>query len=126
MAWRKATNRTRSEAREPLGFISPMTWGVESHVIEPFASAGISREDICFSRDTYTFEFSDTPAKLLETFGEFYGPTMNAFDAAAKAGRIHALQRELGGLKSMRPARGPASLIWPSTLALDLAYTRSL
>jgi ubiquinone/menaquinone biosynthesis C-methylase UbiE len=79
----------------PEGFISPMTWGVESNVIERFSGAGISREDISFSRDTYTFEFSGTPAKFLETFREFYGPTMNAFDAAAKNERAHDLQREL-------------------------------
>jgi ubiquinone/menaquinone biosynthesis C-methylase UbiE len=79
----------------PEGFISPMTWGVESNVIERFSGAGISREDISFSRDTYTFEFSGTPAKFLETFREFYGPTMNAFDAAAKNQRANDLQREL-------------------------------
>jgi ubiquinone/menaquinone biosynthesis C-methylase UbiE len=79
----------------PEGFISPMTWGVESNVIERFSGAGISREDISFSRDTYTFEFSDTPAKFLETFREFYGPTMNAFEAAAKNGRANDLQTEL-------------------------------
>jgi ubiquinone/menaquinone biosynthesis C-methylase UbiE len=79
----------------PEGFISPMTWGVESNVIERFSGAGISREDISFSKDTYTFEFSGTPAKLLETFREFYGPTMNAFEAAAKNGRANDLQREL-------------------------------
>ena len=32
----------------PEGFISPMTWGVESNVIERFSGAGISREDISF------------------------------------------------------------------------------
>ena len=79
----------------PEGFISPMTWGVESNVIERFSGAGISREDISFSRDTYTFDFSDTPAKFLETFREFYGPTMNAFEAAAKNGRANDLQTEL-------------------------------
>jgi len=92
----------------PEGFISPMTWGVEGHVIERFSAAGISVEDISFSRDTYTFDFPDTPTKLLETFREFYGPTMNAFEAAAKNGRIDDLQRELEILfnsqnKSSRP-----------------------
>jgi ubiquinone/menaquinone biosynthesis C-methylase UbiE len=84
----------------PEGFISPMTWGVESNVIERFSGAGISREDISFSRDTYTFEFSGTPARFLETFREFYGPTMNAFDAAAKNERANDLQRELEELFS--------------------------
>jgi SAM-dependent methyltransferase len=79
----------------PEGFISPMTWGVENNVIERFSAAGISREDISFSKDTYTFESSDTPSKFLATFREFYGPTMNAFEAAAKNGRANDLQREL-------------------------------
>jgi hypothetical protein len=64
-------------------------------VIERFSAAGISREDISFSKDTYTFESSDTPSKFLATFREFYGPTMNAFEAAAKNGRANDLQREL-------------------------------
>src|ERR1700693_5091702 len=36
----------------PEGFISPMTWGVESNVIERFSGAGISSESIAFARDT--------------------------------------------------------------------------
>src|SRR6266446_6205704 len=38
----------------PEGFISPMTWGVESHVIERFAAAGIPAAKIAFVKDTYT------------------------------------------------------------------------
>src|SRR5450755_1516207 len=52
----------------PEGFISPMTWGVENSVIERFAAAGVAGESISFAKDTYTFEFSDTPAKFLEMF----------------------------------------------------------
>lgn len=82
----------------PEGFISPMTWGVEGNVIERFSGAGIPKENISFVRDTYTFEFSDTPSKFLETFRKFYGPTMNAFEAAEKNGRANDLQRELEDL----------------------------
>src|SRR6202451_3735866 len=32
----------------PEGFISPMTWGVESHVLERFAGAGVQAENISF------------------------------------------------------------------------------
>src|SRR6185312_1401039 len=46
----------------PEGFISPMTWGVESHVIERFAAAGIAKEKITFVRDSFTFNFPDEPA----------------------------------------------------------------
>src|ERR1700693_1299283 len=79
----------------PEGFISPMTWGVESNVIERFSGAGISRENISFARDTYSFEFPDTPSKFLDTFRKFYGPTMNAFEAAERNGRVNDLQGEL-------------------------------
>src|SRR6201987_4729304 len=46
----------------PEGFISPMTWGVESNVIERFAGAGVPPEKISFVRDTFTFNFSGLPA----------------------------------------------------------------
>ena len=82
----------------PEGFISPMTWGVEASVVERFAGAGLPRESVSFARDTYTFENSDTPSKFLETFRTFYGPTMNAFEAANKGGRADDLQRELEAL----------------------------
>ena len=39
----------------PEGFVSPMTWGIESNVIERFAGAGIPQDKISFVRDTYTF-----------------------------------------------------------------------
>lgn len=34
----------------PEGFVSPMTWGVESHIVERFGQAGVSREKISMSR----------------------------------------------------------------------------
>lgn len=79
----------------PEGFISPMTWGVESHVIERFAAAGVRRENISFVRDTFTFDHPGPPAALLDEFRRYYGPTMNAFEAAEKSGRAADLQREL-------------------------------
>jgi ubiquinone/menaquinone biosynthesis C-methylase UbiE len=82
----------------PEGFISPMTWGVESNVIERFSGAGIPKENVSFARDTYTFELPDTPSTLVNNFRKFYGPTMNAFEAAEKNGRAGDLQRELEDL----------------------------
>ena len=79
----------------PEGFISPMTWGVESHVIERFGAAGIPAEKIAFDRDTFTFRFDGAPADYVGEFKDYYGPTMNAFDAAEKSGRAADLQREL-------------------------------
>jgi ubiquinone/menaquinone biosynthesis C-methylase UbiE len=82
----------------PEGFISPMTWGVESSVIERFVAAGVPKENITFAKKTYTFEFPGTPAAFLAEFRHYYGPTMNAFEAAERSGRAGELQRELQAL----------------------------
>jgi SAM-dependent methyltransferase len=82
----------------PDGFVSPMTWGIEANVIERFASAGVPRERISLARDTYTFKFPGAPSALLAAFRKYYGPTMNAFDAAEKCGRAADLQKELEAL----------------------------
>lgn len=79
----------------PEGFISPMTWGVEDNVIERFGQAGIPRANISFLRDTYTFSSPGSPSHFLNTFRMYYGPTMNAFEAAEKNGRAADLQHEL-------------------------------
>src|SRR5436190_8898677 len=71
----------------PEGFVSPMTWGIESHVIERFGAAGIAPDRISCERDTYTFNFRGTPSQLVGLFRAYYGPTMNAFEAAAANGR---------------------------------------
>src|SRR4026207_716068 len=82
----------------PEGFISPMTWGIESHVIERFAGAGVPQEKILFARDTFRFNFPSAPSTLVEAFRKYYGPTMNAFEAAEKNGRAEELQKELENL----------------------------
>jgi len=82
----------------PEGFVSPMTWGVENNVIERFAAAGVPQEKVSFVRDTYTFSVPRPPTELVEAFRKYYGPTMNAFEAAAKNGRASDLQKELDGL----------------------------
>ncbi len=79
----------------PEGFVSPMTWGVEDNVRERFAGAGIAPERLSFARKTYTFSLPVTPTELLARFRTYYGPTMNAFEAAEKAGRSADLQKEL-------------------------------
>src|SRR4029453_508595 len=79
----------------PEGFVSPMTWGIESNVLERFAGAGVPAENISFARDTFTFNFPGTPSQLTDVFRKYYGPTINAFDAAEKNGRAADLQKEL-------------------------------
>ena len=108
----------------PEGFISPMTWGVENNVIERFAGAGVPKEKISFTRDTYTFNFPSAPAGLVDTFRKFYGPTMNAFEAAEKNGRAADLQKELEALFSSQnksPSKDATSI--PATF-LRVTVTR--
>jgi SAM-dependent methyltransferase len=68
----------------PEGFVSPMLWGVEDNVIERFVAAGVPGENVSFVRDTFTFRNVAPPSALLDVFRRFYGPTMNAFEAAEK------------------------------------------
>jgi SAM-dependent methyltransferase len=82
----------------PEGFVSPMTWGVEDNVIERFGGAGVPEENISFERDTYTFNFPGAPSELLAEFRTYYGPTMNAYAAAAADGREAELHAELEAL----------------------------
>ena len=82
----------------PEGFISPMLWGVENNVIERFVNAGISKENISFIRDTFTFNAPYSPSEFIHLFKNFYGPTMNAFEAAEMNGKAASLQSELEAL----------------------------
>jgi SAM-dependent methyltransferase len=82
----------------PEGFISPMTWGVETNVIERFAGAGVPKDKVSFGRDTFTFNFPGAPSGLVDLFRRYYGPTMNAFEAAEKNGRADDLKNELDDL----------------------------
>jgi SAM-dependent methyltransferase len=79
----------------PEGFVSPMTWGIENNVIERFGAAGIPKEKISFMRDTFTFNFPGTPSEYVDEFRNYYGPTMNAFEAADKNSKATELQKEL-------------------------------
>ena len=82
----------------PEGFVSPVTWGQESHVIERFTAAGVPADAINCTRDTYTFRSPGSPSEFLNRFRNLYGPTMNAFDAAEKDGKVDALHSELDSL----------------------------
>jgi ubiquinone/menaquinone biosynthesis C-methylase UbiE len=80
----------------PEGFVSPMTWGLESHVIERFAQAGVPKENISMMTDTYYFAHSEkSPAEFIALFEKFYGPTMNAVDAARNNGKEVELHKQL-------------------------------
>jgi SAM-dependent methyltransferase len=82
----------------PEGFVSPMAWGVEDEVIERFTAAGIAAERISFARATWNFNYPGPPAELVSAFRTYYGPTMNAFEAATANGSQADLQAELEAL----------------------------
>jgi SAM-dependent methyltransferase len=80
----------------PEGFVSPMTWGVDTHIIERFGQAGVPGEKISMVKDTYHFIAPDKgPAHLVDSFRRYYGPTMNAFEAAEKSGKVEELHSQL-------------------------------
>ncbi len=80
----------------PEGFVSPMTWGVETHIIERFGQAGVPKENISMVKDTYYFISPDkSPTDVIDSFRRFYGPTMNAFEAAQNSGRVEELHSQL-------------------------------
>jgi ubiquinone/menaquinone biosynthesis C-methylase UbiE len=97
----------------PEGFVSPMTWGVETNVIERFGQAGVPRERISVAKDTFHFKSTDkSPETFIDLFRRFYGPTMNAFEAAEKNGKTEELFGQLVELaKSQnRSANGGTSI----------------
>ncbi|MGB7543618.1 MAG: methyltransferase domain-containing protein, partial [Burkholderiales bacterium] len=78
------------------GFVSPMTWGVDTHIIERFGQAGVPKEKISMVKDTYYFISPDkSPTHFIESFERFYGPTMNAVEAAQKSGKVEELHKQL-------------------------------
>lgn len=82
-------------APPPAGAVSPMLWGVEAEVVERFGAAGIPADAVTCERDTFVFEIDEPPPTYLARFRDFYGPTMNAFAAAAADGRADELWKEL-------------------------------
>jgi SAM-dependent methyltransferase len=99
----------------PEGFVSPMTWGVEDEVIARFTAAGVPEDRISFQRGTYTFDHAGSPSELVATFKSYYGPTMNAFAAAAADGREADLQAELEQLFNEQNTREDGATSIPAT-----------
>ncbi len=79
----------------PEGFVSPMTWGIEADVVERFAAAGVPEASVSFDRDTFVFSAPVSPSQFLSSFRDYYGPTMNAFEAAEANGRADELLHDL-------------------------------
>lgn len=73
-----------------------MTWGVDTHIIERFGQAGVPKEKISMVKDTFHFMSPDkSPTDVVELFRRFYGPTMNAFEAAHNSGKVEDLHNQL-------------------------------
>ena len=98
----------------PPGFISPMLWGDEEQVKARFAVYGIRPDRISFERSTWYFRMPGPPSGLLTIFRDYYGPTMNAFDAAAQDGREGQLTEELSRLFAAQNEGGEDTVI-PAT-----------
>lgn len=100
----------------PEGFVSPMAWGVETHIIERFGRTGVLTEKISMVKDTYHFTSSDkSPAHVIESFRQFYGPTINAFEAAEKNGRVKELHNQLLELAQEHNTRTDGGTAIPAT-----------
>ena len=99
----------------PEGFISPMTWGVESHIIERFGQAGVPKEKISMVKDTYYFASPDkSPTQFMDLFEKYYGPTMNAVDAAQKSGRAEELHNQLVQLAEVQNKSKDVGVLIPA------------
>ena len=109
----------------PEGFVSPMTWGVESNVVERFTAAGIPVGDISFVRDTFIFDFPGPPSALVDEFRKYYGPTMNAFEAAEKNGHGADLERELENLFTSQNQSADATSIPATFLRVTVTVKQS-
>src|SRR5260221_10714874 len=100
----------------PEGFISPVAWGVEANVTERFGQAGISAGKISMAKDTYQFASPDkTPADFINLFEKYYGPTMNAVDAAKKTGKMDDLHAQLVQLANAQNKNTSGGTLIPAT-----------
>ena len=101
----------------PEGFLSPMLWGVESNVTERFEAAGVRKENISFEKHTFRFKADFSASEFVRRFKTYYGPTMNAFEAAEKSGKAANLQHELEVLFENQNQSGD-----PTTTSIPAAF----
>lgn len=108
----------------PEGFISPMLWGVEENVTARFENAGISKENITFEKATFTFNAPYAPSAFVNVFKRYYGPTMNAFEAAEKDGKTNELQHQLEVLFNNQNTSNVAGITSIPATFLKVTVTR--
>ncbi|MDQ8756622.1 methyltransferase domain-containing protein [Sphingosinicella sp. LHD-64] len=99
----------------PEGFVSPVTWGVEDNVRGRFGGAGVPADRIVCAPATWVFRHPGPPRQFLDIFRNYYGPTMNAFEAAARDGHQELLYAELAALFESQNRAGPDCTEIPAT-----------
>ena len=99
----------------PEGFVSPMTWGVDTNIIERFGQAGVPKEKISMTKDTFYFISEKSPEQFIESFEQFYGPTMNAVEAAQKSKKTDELHAQLVELAKAQNTSTDGSTSIPAT-----------
>ena len=104
-----------SSPAPPPGTVSPMTWGVVDDVRDRFARVGVAGDAVRCEPDTFVFDIDEPPAAFLGRFREYYGPTMNAFEAAEAAGRADELWAELEALFVAQNTAAPDHTRIPAT-----------
>jgi len=93
-----------------------MTWGVDAHIIERFGQAGVPKHNISMVKDTYFFISPDkSPTDFVELLRRFYGPTMNAFEAAEKSGTSEELLNQLSDLARAQNKSADGATSIPAT-----------
>ncbi len=109
--------------KPPEGFISPMLWGDETQVLERFAQAGVPKEKVRMVKDTFSFVSPHTSDHIVDTMRRFYGPTMNAYEAAQKNGLAPELHQRL---LELAKAQGKTTSAGTTITATYLRVTVSL
>jgi hypothetical protein len=99
----------------PEGFVSPMTWGVEAQILERFGAAGVPKANITMAKDTFLFVTPESAEQFIDGFTKYYGPTMNAFEAAQKAGTADQLVSQLVDLAKSQNTKKDGGLSIPAT-----------
>jgi SAM-dependent methyltransferase len=79
----------------PEGFVSPLNWGMPAIVTDRFEKAGIPRGNVTCEPRPFPMRHAGPPEEYAMKFIEFFGPTMNAYEAASNANRQDEFKAEL-------------------------------
>jgi len=84
--------------------------------MERFGRAGVPKENISTAQDTYYFASPEkSPTQFIDLFEKFYGPTMNAVEAAQKSGKAAELHQQLVELANAQNKSKNAGTFIPAT-----------